>query len=58
LNSRALYWIFQDYWDPSDQIRFSKSNSYAASSVVPGGTGGGRKRLIINGNGPSMQPTS
>ncbi|MEZ0070816.1 hypothetical protein [Planotetraspora sp. GP83] len=46
------YWIFQDYWNGSNQIKFSKNHSYRDSVPVPGSnTGGGRKRLTIRPDG-------
>ncbi|GII96165.1 hypothetical protein [Sinosporangium siamense] len=46
------YWIFQDYWNTANQVRYSTTNSYAQSSPVPGSsTGAGRKRLIVRGDG-------
>ncbi|GHE37049.1 hypothetical protein GCM10017673_44510 [Streptosporangium violaceochromogenes] len=49
---RAQYWLFQDYWDTADQIRYSTTKSYQQSVPVPGSsTGGGRKRLIVRGDG-------
>lgn len=51
-NLRARYWIFQDYWNPTDLIRYSTTNSYHQSLPVPGSsTGGGRKRLTIRSDG-------
>ncbi|MEV7009266.1 hypothetical protein [Streptosporangium sp. NPDC051022] len=51
-NLRARYWIFQDYWNPTDLIRYSTTNSYHQSLPVPGSsTGGGRKRLTIRPDG-------
>jgi hypothetical protein len=51
------YRVFQDYWNTMDQVRFSTTNSYQNSSVVPGNsTGGGRKTLIVQSDGSlSMQ---
>jgi hypothetical protein len=51
------YQVFQDYASTSDQIRYSKTNSYQNSFVVPGAsTGGGRKTLIVQSDGTlSMQ---
>ncbi|WP_285591266.1 hypothetical protein [Herbidospora sp. NBRC 101105] len=52
---KVLYWIFQDYWNTSHQIRFSTSNSYQQSKPVPGAaTGAGRKRLIIRADGTPL----
>ncbi len=46
------YQVFQDYWNTADQVRFSKTNSYQNSFVVPGdSTGGGRKTLIVQSDG-------
>ncbi|MFI6519856.1 hypothetical protein ACIBF1_30150 [Spirillospora sp. NPDC050679] len=49
------YWIFQDYWQSNDQVKYSTTNSYTDSKPVPGSsTGAGRKRLIL-GVTPSME---
>jgi hypothetical protein len=46
--TRIIYWVFQDYWNTHDQIKYSTTNSYEQSVPVPGSsTGGGTKRLII-----------
>lgn len=51
-NLRARYWLFQDYRNPTDLIRYSTTNSYHQSPPVPGSsTGGGRKRLTIRSDG-------
>ncbi len=51
-NLHARYWIFQDYQDPTDLIRYSTTNSYHQSLPVPGSsTGGGRKRLTLRSDG-------
>jgi hypothetical protein len=51
------YQVFQDYWNTANQVRYSKTNSYQNSFVVPGdSTGGGRKTLIVQSDGTlSMQ---
>ncbi|WP_030455860.1 hypothetical protein [Herbidospora cretacea] len=49
---QVRYWIFQDYWNPTDLIRYSTTNSYQQSQPVPGAnSGAGRKRLIIRADG-------
>jgi hypothetical protein len=46
------YQVFQDYWNTSDQVRYSKTNSYQNSFIVPGdSTGGGRKTIIVQSDG-------
>ena len=46
--SDQLFYIFQDYWAPNDQVRFFWTPKYYEHApAVKGGTGGGRKRLII-----------
>ncbi|MEU6413052.1 hypothetical protein [Microbispora sp. NPDC046933] len=57
---RVLYWIFQDYWSTTNQVRYSTTNSYRTSAPVPGNsTGGGRKRLSIRSDGtPFMENAS
>ncbi|MGK5550861.1 hypothetical protein ACSNOI_04540 [Actinomadura kijaniata] len=46
------YWVFQDYWNSQDQVRYSTANSYQNSFPVPGSsTGGGRKSLIVQSDG-------
>jgi hypothetical protein len=54
---RIRYWVFQDYWNTTDQVRYSTANSYQNSLPVPGtSTGAGRKRLVLQSNGTlSMQ---
>ncbi|MEU6413053.1 hypothetical protein [Microbispora sp. NPDC046933] len=48
-NADRLFYLFQDYWAPNDQVRFFWSPKYYehAPRVEGAGTGGGRKRLII-----------
>lgn len=49
---RARYWLFQDYWNTADQVRYSTTKSYQQSLPVPGSsTGGGGKRLIVREDG-------
>ncbi|WP_067824958.1 hypothetical protein [Actinomadura kijaniata] len=46
------YWVFQDYWNTQNQVRYSTTNSYQSSLPVPGSsTGGGRKSLIVQSDG-------
>ncbi|MEV0231680.1 hypothetical protein [Nonomuraea sp. NPDC050786] len=48
----ARYWVFQDYWNTSDLVRYSTTNSYQNSVPVPGSnTGGGRKSLTVQSDG-------
>lgn len=50
-----LYQIFQDYWQPSDQIKYTKTGIYDYAVPVSGSsTGGGNKRLIIAPDKPYM----
>ncbi|MFI6786912.1 hypothetical protein ACIBG4_06250 [Nonomuraea sp. NPDC050383] len=50
--TRTIYWVFQDYWNAQDQIKFSTTNSYEQSVPVAGkSTGGGERRLTIVVNG-------
>jgi len=53
-------WVFQDYWNPHDLIRYSKTKSYTYSSPVGGAnTGGGRKVLTIGDNcSLSLEPVA
>ncbi|GII96164.1 hypothetical protein [Sinosporangium siamense] len=53
-----IYWsngrlrLFQDYRDPSDQVKYSQMIVYHAAIPVPGAsTGGGRKRVTVNPDG-------
>jgi hypothetical protein len=58
-NGTTRYWIFQDYWNTLDMIRYSMAGSYAQSTPVPGSnTGAGRKILTIGSDGTlSLQPS-
>jgi hypothetical protein len=50
-----LYYIFQDYWQPNDQVKWTPIGVYDTAPPVPGpSTGGGNKRLIIAADKPSM----
>ncbi|MFI7637244.1 hypothetical protein [Nonomuraea sp. NPDC049400] len=48
----ARYWVFQDYWNTSNLVRYSTTYSYQNSFPVPGSnTGGGGKSLTIQSDG-------
>ncbi|MEV4116012.1 hypothetical protein [Nonomuraea sp. NPDC049695] len=50
-----LYYIFQDYWQPNDQVKYTSTGVYDFAPPVPGSsTGGGNKRLIIALDKPHM----
>lgn len=56
-----LYDIFQDYWEPSDQVKYGFYNSYDMPRPLPvpgDSTGGGKKRLIIAPDRPYMEAIS
>jgi hypothetical protein len=56
---RVRYWVFQDYASPNNQIRYSTANGYVNSVPATGsGTGGGRKRLIVNSDGSLSMESS
>jgi hypothetical protein len=56
---RTRYWVFQDYWNNTDLVRYSTANSYQNSLPVPGSsTGAGRKRLILRSDGSLSMETS
>lgn len=47
-----LLWVYQDYSDPNNTVKYHVDGTYWSPVAVPGGsTGGGRKRLIIRGDG-------
>ncbi|WP_370017440.1 hypothetical protein [Planotetraspora sp. GP83] len=55
------YYLFQDYWDPGDKVKFTSvvRPSYKGSYFVGGdSTGGGRKRLIIGKGSFTMEKTT
>ena len=50
-----LYYIFQDYWQPNDQVKYTNNGIYDYALPVSGpSTGGGNKRLIIAPDKPYM----
>jgi hypothetical protein len=56
---RIRYWVFQDYWNTTDLVRYSTVNSYQNSLPVPGAsTGAGRKRLTVRADGSLFMETS
>jgi hypothetical protein len=51
-SARTHFWVFQDYWNTTNQVRYSTTNGYVNSLPVPGSsTGGGRKRLTVHSDG-------
>ena len=50
-----LYYIFQDYWQPNNQVKYTGTGVYDFAPPVSGpSTGGGNKRLIIAPDKPYM----
>ncbi|MCP9946803.1 hypothetical protein LUX12_21590 [Streptomyces somaliensis] len=50
-----LYYVFQDYWQPDDQVKYTGYGIYDYAQPVPGNsTGGGNKRLVIGSHQPHM----
>ncbi|MEU2867053.1 hypothetical protein ACIQWL_40640 [Streptomyces mirabilis] len=50
-----LYYVFQDYWQPNDQVKYTANGIYDYARPVSGpSTGGGDKRLIIAPDQPYM----
>lgn len=46
------YWVFQDYWNSTNLVRYSRTNSYQNSVPIPGSnTGGGRRTLVVQSDG-------
>jgi hypothetical protein len=44
-------WVFQDYWNTHDLVRYSRTKSYTYSAPVLGAnTGAGRKVLLVGDN--------
>ncbi len=57
-HSVFLYDIFQDYWEPNNQVKYGFYNSYDLPRPLPvpgDSTGGGKKRLIIASDRPYME---
>ncbi len=42
------YYLFQDYNDSNDTVKYSQTRHYADAVPLPGGSGAGRKRLVIH----------
>lgn len=50
-----LYYVFQDYWQPNDQVKYTGNGIYDYAQPIPGpSTDGGNKRLIIAPDRPYM----
>ena len=55
---RYDYYVFQDYTDPSQTIKYSLTRRYTGAVAVSGGTGAGRKILTINSDGTLSMTTT
>ena len=48
-SAHHYYYVFQDYNDPSDTVKYSQTRRYEdAVALLPDGTGGGDKFLTVN----------
>ena len=42
------YYVFQDYSDPGNAVKYSENRRYQGAVALSGGTGGGVKILVVN----------